>query len=229
VAGNGGVLPGDGVFPGPAGLCRAPVAGGRPPGAGWGRWRQALPGGCSPRRNHGFRALAHPPVGDCTETAITQRFASTRRHPPGRVCRNRRHIAVRVHSPQHPCASARKPWLLAARLPRGSCEASARLPRGSPGSGPRAARPCASARKPAFDRGHGAAAAPRPLPGAAVSVRFSHVCVVSRPDLAVALVAVSLIMEGAGVPARCAPARRARGPRSAALHTVRRSGRRRSG
>jgi hypothetical protein len=59
--------------------------------------------------SHGFRALAHPPVGDCTETAITQRFASTRRHPPGRVCRNRHHIAVRVHSPQHPCASARKP------------------------------------------------------------------------------------------------------------------------
>jgi hypothetical protein len=70
-----------------------------------------LPVAATTRSNPGSRPLAHPLVGECTETAITQRFASTRRHPPRRVCRNRRHIAVRVHSPRHPCASARKPAL----------------------------------------------------------------------------------------------------------------------
>jgi hypothetical protein len=101
------------------GLCRVPAGcrRWRPPGAGGGLCRVPA----ASWRSHGFRPLAHPLVGDCTETAITQRFASTRRHPPGRVCRNRRHIAVRVHSPQHPCASARKPWLH--RGGRGSCSA----------------------------------------------------------------------------------------------------------
>jgi hypothetical protein len=70
------------------------TAGGRPPGG---------------RRSHGFCPLAHPPVGDCTETAITQRFASTRRHPPGRVHGNRRLMTLRVHSPGYPCATAQKP------------------------------------------------------------------------------------------------------------------------
>jgi hypothetical protein len=78
-----------------------------PASAGSASRRGRRPGACS----NGFRALAHPLVGDCTETAITQRFASTRRHPPGRVHGNRCHIAVRVHSPGRGCASARKPLL----------------------------------------------------------------------------------------------------------------------
>jgi hypothetical protein len=79
----------------------------------WRRPRRALPAAAGCGRapcNTGSRTLAHPPAGDCTETAITQRFASTRRHPPRRVCRNRCLMTLRVHSPGRGCASAQKPW-----------------------------------------------------------------------------------------------------------------------
>jgi hypothetical protein len=76
------------------------------PGGGGCRWWRALSGACSP----GSRPLAHPLVGDCTETVIRYRFLSTRRYPPGRVHGNRCLMTLRVHSPRYPCASARKPW-----------------------------------------------------------------------------------------------------------------------
>jgi hypothetical protein len=111
--------------PAPTGSAGAAVRAGRQRRAG--QWR-GLPGGgglCwvptgssgypQPPRSHGFRALAHPPMGDCTVTVIRHRFLSTRRHPRGRVHGNRRLITLRVHSPQHPCASARKPLLEPAR------------------------------------------------------------------------------------------------------------------